>query len=168
MEERVFIKEIMIENHVISLCIQNQTPIVECNHQRFANVWLLVDHIHLLSHLDYLQEFAEISNFFWKGTQFQFIESISNYQRLYKERVELEKKHPADIFEYRLTDFKLFDVSVMHPPQVEQGQLSYFVFNVTNGLPYRVVCPFPYTASTSTFVHYQLLPILNSQLSTNE
>jgi hypothetical protein len=70
----------------------------------------------------------------------------------------LEKKHPSDVFPYRLTDYKIFDVSVMHDPCVEEGHLLYFVYHTTTGLPYRVVCPFPYT-STSTVIHYQILPI---------
>ncbi len=155
------VKEIIIENDIISLFIQDQLPIVECYHQRFINIWLLCDQIKALSHLDYINEFAEIANFFWKGLQFQFIHSITHYQHHYRERIKLEMEHPADVFEYRLTDFKLFDVSVMHEPQVKDGQLSYFVYNTSNGLPYRVICPFPYTTSTSTVVHYQLLPILN-------
>lgn len=160
MGAKVLIKEIAVGSDVVSLFIQDQVPVVECQHQKFLNVWLLVDHIHDLSHPHYMQEFAEISNFFWKGTQFQFIHSISDYQKHYIEQIELEQHHPADVFEYRLTDFKIFDVSSMHHPKVEHGKLSYFVYNTQTGLPYKVVCPFPYTTSASTFVHYQLLPIL--------
>lgn len=160
MSQQLLIKNIKVGPHLISLTLQDQTPIVECEKKPFANIWLLADQIKELNQESYLCQFAEISNFFWKGLSFQFIHSIPEYQEQYRARVKLEQQHPADLFEYRLTDFKLFDVAVMHAAKVEQGQLSYYVYNTSNGLPYRVVCPFPYTNSTSTFVHYQILPVL--------
>lgn len=161
MNTKMLVKEINVEKETIFLYLQDQAPLVECQNQRFANIWLLVNHVAALSRIEYIKEFAEISNFFWKGIEFQFIHSIAHYQKQYQERVALEKMHPADVFEYRLTDFKIFDVSSMHDPKVEHQKLIYFVYNINNGLPYRVVCPFPYTISTSTLVHYQLLPLLN-------
>lgn len=151
-------KELSVGPNTLRLLLQNQNPLVEFNDQIFNHVWSLGQQLPCLSDPAYLKEFAEISNFLWKGSQFQFIDTISQYQKFYIEQVELERKYSSDVFPYRLTDYKIFDVSVMHDPQVEEGLLRYFVYNTTTGLPYRVVCPFPYI-STSTLVHYQILPI---------
>jgi hypothetical protein len=152
------IKDIAVGSRTLRLIMQDQTPLVECEGNFFNHVWLLGQSVACLSDPAYLKEFAEISNFLWKGLQFQFIDQIANYQKFYTEQVELEKKYPSDVFLYRLTDYKIFDVSVMHDPRLEEERLSYFVYQTTTGIPYRVVCPFPYT-STSALVHYQILPI---------
>lgn len=151
-------KEMSIGPYTLRLFLQAERPLVEFNDQIFNHIWLLGQQIPHLSDSIYIKEFAELSNFLWKGSQFHFIESIADYQRFYNEQVELEKKCPSDIFAYRLTDYKIFDVSVMHDPLLVDDQLRYFVYNKTTGLPYRVVCPFPYV-STSTLVHYQILPL---------
>lgn len=152
------VKEISIGPHTIHLMLKENMSLIKFNEQFFSHLWLLVQQIPELSDADYLREFAEVSNFLWKGIQFECVISIESYQKRYNEQIELEKKYPSDVFPYRLTDYKIFDVSVMHDPRLEEGNLLYFVYNTTTGLPYRVVCPFPYT-STSTLVHYQILPI---------
>jgi hypothetical protein len=48
----------------------------------------------------------------------------------------------------------------MHAPLVEEEQAIYFVYHAKTGIPYRVVCPFPYVHQ-STLVHYQILPLAN-------
>lgn len=158
MTSRETVKEIHIGSTRFHLLIQGQVPWVECNGQFFNHVWLLIQEHSILSDCPYIEQFAEISNFLWKGLQFQYVDHISDYQRFYTEQVELEKKCAGDIFQYRLTDYKIFDVSLMHEPRIEGDQLHYFVYNKTTGVPYRVVCPFPYEG-TSTLVHYQVLPL---------
>ncbi|MFI5343173.1 MAG: hypothetical protein ACHQUC_03020 [Chlamydiales bacterium] len=158
MKQKELVKELKFGPHRICLFFQDQIPIAIHDEQTFTFLWELIEKIPPLSDALYLSEFAFLSNFFWKAGQFQYIECIESYQKYYLERVELERSQPVDLFEYRLTDYKIFDVSVMHPPKVENRQLIYFTCNVTNGLPYRVVCPFPYHLE-STHVHYQILPI---------
>jgi hypothetical protein len=153
-----FVKEIPLGPYTLRLIMQDQTPLVERDGQFFNHVWLLSQQMPLLSDPAYIKQFAEISNFLWKGLQFQYIESVADYQKFYTEQVELEKRCPTDIFQYRLTDYKIFDVSVMHEPRLDDEQLFYYVYNTSTGLPYRVVCPFPYNGA-STLVHYQILPI---------
>lgn len=151
-------KKMTIGPYTMNLLLQEQIPLVEWNDQSYAHIWVLVQHCPLLSDPAHLKAFAEISNFLWKAGQFQCIDCIADYQTHYVEQVKLEKKHPGDIFPYRLTDYKIFDVSGMHNPRLENGNLIYYVYNTANGLPYRVICPFPYTGN-STLVHYQILPI---------
>jgi len=151
-------KEMAIGPYNFCLLMQNQIPLVKFDDQFFYHVWGLVHQFSLLSDPFYLREFAEISNFLWKGLHFHFIDCITDYQKYYLEHVELEKKYPSDVFPYRLTDYKIFDVSVMHDPCLEDGNLHYFVYHTATGVPYRVVCPFPYTSNASV-VHYQILPI---------
>ena len=158
MSQPATIKEISIGSSTLRLFMQEQTPLVEYEGQVFNHVWLLTQQLPSLSDPIHIKQFAEISNFLWKGLQFQFIDNIAVYQKFYTEQVELERKFSSDVFPYRLTDYKIFDVSVMHDPHLESNQLFYFVYNSTTALPYRVVCPFPYN-STSTLVHYQILPI---------
>lgn len=159
MNTKRLVKEINIDDEKVSLILNEQIPVVEWNGQEFLYLWFFLRAVPSLSDPLYIEEFCEISNFFWKGVQFQRITSILEYQQEYIQRVKLENEHSADVFPYRLTDYKIFDVSVMHPPKIVDEQLLYYVYNVNNGLPYRVVCPFPYP-TTSTKVHYQILPIL--------
>jgi hypothetical protein len=159
METKVQVGEVNLKNEKFFLVLKNQAPVVEWQDQGFPHLWHLLSKIPELSDTQYIEQFAQISNFYWKGLHFQCIASINDYQKQYRDQVALEQKHSSDVFPYRLTDYKIFDVSVMHAPKYENGQLIYFVNQVQTGLPYRVVCPFPYP-STSTLVHYQILPIL--------
>lgn len=152
-------KTIIIGSHTLYLTLKNQAPVVDYRDQTYTHFYFLIDQIPELSNPLYIEAFAHISNFFWKGGQFHCIDKIADYQKYYVERVKMEKKHPADVFEYRLTDYKIFDVSVMHEPRIEGDSLIYYTYQASTGLPYRVVCPFPYT-KTSTLVHYQILPII--------
>lgn len=156
---KIKIKEIPLANEKIILSLKNQNPHAEWKQKEYSYLWFLIEQAPQLSETIYLQEFCEISNFFWKGTQFEVINSISSYQQEYIDRIDLEYNNPADIFPYRLTDYAIFDISVMHEPKLLNGMLNYYVYNVTNGLPYLVVCPYPYPVA-STKVHYQILPIL--------
>lgn len=159
MENSSLIKDIEVGSETIRLLMDTQPPLVEYREQLFQHLWMLCQQCTLLTDPAYLKEFAEVSNFLWKGTSFQFIESISDYQTFYLRQIELEKEHPTDVFPYRLTDYKIFDVSVMHEPMLIENQVHFFVFQTETGLPYRVVSPFPYT-SLSLLVHYQILPII--------
>jgi hypothetical protein len=158
MSSKIVVREVYVGPHQVTLWLDELNTGATFQGQHFAHLWLLVQQIPALSDPIYLQAFAEISNFFWKGQEFEFITTISDYQMFYETQVDLERKCPSDIFPYRLTDYKIFDVFTMHEPYLENNQLIYFVYNVSNGLPYRVVCPFPYL-STSTVVHYQILPL---------
>lgn len=163
MSTKEYIKSIQLNNDKVFLILKNQIPIVEYNDEPFSHLWFLVAKLPSLSNPKYIRAFSEISNFFWKGLQCQCIESIDLYQRNYMNQVDLERKYPADLFPYRLTDYKIFNVEVMHEPKIDLGQLIYFVYNIHTGLPYRVVCPFPYPATVSTTIRYQILPILEEQ-----
>lgn len=158
MKSTELIKEIRVGSANLQLVMEDQTPLIEWEGETFQHLWLLIHHMPLLCELSYLDRFAEISNFLWKGLQFEYIHSVSDYQRFYLDQIDCEKRCPSDLFRYRLTDYKIFDVSVMHPPLLEEKRLYYFVFNTSTGLPYRVVAPFPYH-ETSTVVHYQILPL---------
>jgi len=158
MTTKQFITEIKIDHCLCRLSLKGETPIVDYDNQTYHFLWNLVQTIPILSDAKHLHSFAQISNFYWKANHFHFIESIENYQKFYLNQVEQEKREPTDIFKYRLTDYKIFDVSVMHSPKVEHEQLAYFTYNLETGIPYRVVCPFPYHLKHA--VHYQILPII--------
>ncbi len=147
---------------VLQLCLHDNAPVVEYQDKVYKHLWNLVEEVKDLSNLSHINIFALVANFFWKGTEFQYIESIPDYQKQYHDRINYERQYSADVFEFRLTDYKIFDVSVMHEPIIEEGQIIFFVCNLSNGLPYRVVAPFPYNV-TSTLVHYQILPFLEEE-----
>src|ERR1700722_6612515 len=94
------IKQISMGPHILRLLMHDQAPMVECDGHAFNHIWLLAQNFSLISDPTYLKEFAEISNFLWKGLQFQFIDEIANYQKYYTEQVEWEKKCPSDVFPY--------------------------------------------------------------------
>lgn len=157
------IKELTLGSQCIRLVLNDETPLAEWKGNAYNHIWLLVQEIPNLSNATFLKEFSLISNFLWKGLQFQLIDEITHYQKFYKEQVELEKKSPHAQYPYRLTNYKIFDVSVMHEPRIEKGQLYYFVFQTNTRLPYRVICPFPYEISSS-IVHYQILPLIHEEI----
>lgn len=163
MSENYALKMILCGSHVLHLLIENQTPYVEYNDKKFIHLVQLVEELPFLSQIDHIKVFRQVANFFWKGFSFECIENIASYQQNYIKQVELEKTYSGDVFPYRLTDYKIFDVSVMHDPLVKDKQLFFYVYNILTGLPYRVVCPFPYD-SPSTLVHYQILPILEDSV----
>jgi len=158
MSNRQLVQETQIGAETCSFFMHGQAPVVEYNQQTYPFLWSLLQDIPQLCETTHLTHFAKISNFYWKAGNFQFIDSIEEYQKFYLARVKFEQDNPADLFEFRLTDFKIFDVSVMHPPEVENEQLSYFTYNKLTFIPYRVVCPFPYHLQQN--VHYQILPII--------
>jgi hypothetical protein len=153
------IKDVAVGNEQVILALDRQAPVVIWNGETFTHLWFLLAKLPSLSHMKYVEAFAEISNFFWKGLTFRRIDSISDFQKQYNAQVESEKKHPLDVYPYRLTDFKIFDVSVMHELRIDKETLIHFVYHTGNGLPYRVVCPFPYPMAP-TQIHYQILPLL--------
>jgi hypothetical protein len=159
MTTTVSIKEITIDNEIVTLVLMNQVPHVIWKNETYSNLWSLVEKLKNLSDQNYIYSFADISNFLWKGKDFKRIESIEGFKDQYRNQVELERRNPSDVYLYRLTDYKIFDVSVIHEPRIDKNHLIYYVFNINNGLPYRVVCPFPYP-KTSTQIHYQILPVL--------
>lgn len=158
MDSSLIIKELTIGGETLRLLIKDQIPLVEFNNQLINHIWILCQQFTSLNNPAFLSEFAEVSNFLWKGLHFLFIEQICEYRNNYVRQVELEQKHSGDVFPYRLTDYKIFDVSVMHEPRLVDGQLHYFVCHAETGIPYRVVCPFPYLCQ-NPIVHYQILPI---------
>lgn len=153
------IKTLALGEHPLLLGLSQNKPYVEVEGARFCLLWHLVHAYPRLSSLECVDLFAEVSNFLWKGVDFIYIQDIEAYRTFYWSQVEIEQKQPADLFVYRLTDYPIFDLSVMRAPYInEEGYLCYFVYQAATALPYRVVSPFPYT-STSTVVHYQILPI---------
>ena len=152
-------KKVDLGEECVHLYLDGAAPVAEYRNQTISHLWILCNQCPCLSDPRHLCAFAEIANFLWKGESFKFIARIDEYQENYLRQVDCEKKIPSDVFPYRLTDYQIFDVSVMHKPRLMEDKLHYFVYNTSTGLPYRVVCPFPYT-STSTMVHYQVLPIM--------
>ncbi|CAF23026.1 hypothetical protein [Candidatus Protochlamydia amoebophila] len=152
-------KKLVIGPHTVCLSWNENLPVVKYQNRIYPHIWLLVEALPELSDPLHLVSFAQLSNFLWKGGEFEYIECIKTYQNSYKERIGLERAQPTIFFEHRLTDYKIFDVSIMHKPKIESNQLVYFAYQVSTGLPYRVVCPFPYKSTTAT-IHYQILPII--------
>ena len=163
MSENYAVKMILCGPHVFHLIVENQIHSVEYNDKKFIHLVQLVEELPLLSQVDHIKIFTQLAEFFWKGFSFECVENIASYKDNYVNQVQLERKYPGDVFPYRLTDYKVFDVSVMHDPLVKEKELLFYVFNIQTGLPYRVVCPFPYD-SPSTVVHYQILPILEDSI----
>lgn len=158
MEKSSLVKDISLGEDMVRLILDGDTPSVQFRDLPFTQLWLLCNQCPCLCDPAYFKEFAEIANFLWKGSAFQYIDNIEGYQSFYLSQIELEKMHPTDVFPFRLTDYKIFDISVMHEPRLIENHLHFFVFQTETRIPYRVVSPYPYT-SLSTLVHYQILPL---------
>ncbi len=159
MTEKQCIQELKVENQSCLLHLQGEFPFVEFNQQTYSFLWQLLHVLPTLSDPKNIDLFAQISNFYWKAGKFQYIHAIEEYQKFYTDRIKQEKTNPDAHFDYKLTDYKIFDVSVLHAPQIESNQAIYFTYDSSTYIPYRVTCAFPYHQKQA--VHYQILPIIN-------
>ena len=161
MSNPFFVKSIVCRDVLFSLFLIDLKPVVKVEANSYHQIWVLAHANPFLHDPAALPYFCEIANFLWKGGDFELIDSIPLFQMDYNKRILFEQTHQADLLPYRVTDYALFDLSSMHSPKIEESSALFFVYNKATGIPYRVVCPFPYTA-VSTFVHYQLLPFASS------
>jgi hypothetical protein len=140
METSVY--DFLINDEMAECILSDEGPVVSYRGSRFATLADLSEAAPALMAPENLTVYCRISNFFFKGISFDFIEDIKAYQKGYEERRSYEKRRTEGLISCG-ADFGPFDVSEMHAPSIEGGNLVYFVEDAYYGIPYRVTSPFP-------------------------
>lgn len=156
----VHIDYIELEGTMLELLIdEHHTPAAKCGDQVYHGLADLIKNMPELTEPAHLNALAEICNFVFKGQEFHFIKDVEEFKKMYCERIEFEKAKLAPDLQ-RLSDFGIFDVSVMHPPRIVKHQFIFFVSNDYNQLPFRVLCELPFSREYPS-VRYELLPYVH-------
>lgn len=135
----------------------NHQPIIIYKEKKYTSMHdLCMELPEFLSGTIDLKKLAHFLNFMSKGIGYEVIDNIKRYKEDYLARIEFEK-NSFDYLPVRLRDHGVFDVSVMHSPQIVREEFIFFVKNADNNVPYRVNCPFPINPETPN-LNYQLLP----------
>lgn len=72
-----------------------------------------------------------------RNTDYKVIKNPESYRSLYKRRISKEN-NDFDL-QPRITDFGIFDVSSIRPPEIVDKRLVFYARNSHN-LPYKVTC----------------------------
>jgi len=143
-------REVKVGKKSLSLELDEGKAKVVWNGQTFDRLDNLVKRLPEMGNPRFVEPFAIVANFLFSGLRYEVIEDIShfcaNYKRLLKENAEA-------------ADYSVFDVSVIKKPIVEGTQAMIYVEELSTGLPFKLICPYPYTDHRVPF-RYALLPYL--------
>jgi|GEM_PF-4548500 len=146
------IQNIHIGDVILVLSIEEGIPCVRYKESRYLSLIPLFEELPAL--YDHALGCAEVVNFLLLGEHGQVITETDSYRAAYLKN----KENPL------LSRYGEYDLSSLHPPQLTDHQLIFFIHDLTDGLPYQVTCPIPYTADAKP-IQYQLLPYKSSLLS---
>lgn len=100
-----------------------------------------------------------IHNFFTSGIGFNVIQDSSAYKKKYQERILLEEQDQAPPL---LTQYGIYDVSLIEEPKIIEYSLIYYVESNALGIPYRVVDNLS-KKDEIKICRYELLPYCSAQ-----
>jgi len=134
-----------------------QQPVIDVRGKQYANFGELYERYPQLGQKENIGALAQITNFFAKGIEFQFIENIEQFKENYYQRIEADQS--SLLYEgSALKDFGIFDLSLMHPPILKGDRLTFFVKHDYLELPYQATVRYP-IVNGQLEVSYELLPI---------
>lgn len=155
-----FIPNLMIDLDNISFECKlddHHNPVITHDSKKYKNLFSLIEDFPELKKATNMKLLVQAANFLFQGVSYHLIEDINIFKEAYLNRIEYEK-NSLDYMPVRLIDHGIFDVSIMHPPQIIGDELIFFVQDDRSGIPYRVTCLYPITqASKGT---YHLLPYM--------
>ncbi len=68
--------------------------------------------------------------------EFEFIEDIEKYQKFYDQQIDEENR---DLYiEPRMSDYGVFKTQDMCDPEIDDGNLTFYVRDVLHKIPYKV------------------------------
>lgn len=151
---RVSLKTVLIGTQTLSLYFDaSQTPTVGYKEKSFRTLYALIDAFPQLA--ENFSKSAELANFLMRGMDFQLIEDIEAFKLSYHEQLASNLNENDD--KPHLADYGHFDLSSLHPPRLNNGQLVFFVKGGHTHLPYQVSVSFPMPTSSQPSA-YSLLP----------
>jgi hypothetical protein len=143
------VKSIQIDGGSLVLLIEDANPYVRYMEEQYVSLIPLFEDLPALCDPANAKECAEIVSFLLLGEHAYVIENVQLYQNDYAKN----KSNSV------LSRFGEYDVSLMHPPKQSNQQLIFFIHDLTEGIPYQVICPIPYTTDSKP-VQCQLLPMV--------
>lgn len=132
-------------------------PYVLYGGKRYDTIGALVDALPFLTKPKYHFTLCQMINFLSKGIEYSLIEDAQEFQRNYHRRVEQESKSTKGVL-IPTTEYGIFDTLEVHPPEVLENEITFYVRHDYTGIPYRVTCSFP--PKEGIQVRYELLPLI--------
>lgn len=141
-------KEVILDKSFTFLNDENSDPAIEFGGQTYKKLADLTGKIPFLSDKKHLKEFVRIANFLFTGQEFAIIDDVAAYQKRYRANAG------------KLTsEYGIYDVSSIKDPFLENGKVIFYAEKKSSGVPYKVICTYPYTDENAECA-YTLLPAL--------
>ena len=153
----VIVFDIEIEEQSLQGVIDGMQPKLQLKEQSFTSIHELIDVLPSLSNAENRLHLAQAINFLARGLEFHVIEEPEEFNSAYEIRINQEIRQPQYGSPLRLTDYGIFDTSLIHLPIVEKGFFVFYVENEYNGLPYKVSISYPLREAQAQ-IRYELLP----------
>lgn len=141
-------REIRVGRQPLQLELDEGEAKVNFQGRNFDRLSDLVEALPEISDPRFLSAFAVVANFLFSGMRYETIEEITRFCSIYKRRLEGN----SDIKKYGV-----FDLTAMKAPYIEEGQAIIYVEELSTGLPYKLLVPYPYHDPLYPF-EYTLLP----------
>ena len=156
---KISIQMISLGSHELFFLFDHQhQPVIEVKGVQYDSLAHLLQTFPPLYDQKNLKTLAQITNFFAKGVEFQYIEDIEAFSLSYYQQVEEEQS--SLLYEgSAIKDYGIFDLSAMHPPKVENQTLIFFVRHDYLHIPYRVTFYYPSHPEKTLEISYELLPL---------
>lgn len=156
-EKPIHITNILFKEKTFELILNaHKNPIIKCGSDYFKNMEELITAFPDLAKPENLYTLAEACNFMFKGLEFSPINDVEEFKSEYMHQIKFEQTQ-LELMGPRLSDYGIYDVSVMHQPRLLHSQFIFFVMNAYNRLPFRVICALPLSRDYPS-VRYELLP----------
>lgn len=113
---------------------------------QYRNLDELVKKVPTLADPKNLKQFIRIANFLFTGQEFMLIDDPAEYQKRYRANAGKLTK-----------EYGIYDVSSIKTPYIENGKVIFFAEKNSSGVPYKVICTFPFNSPAAECA-YTLLP----------
>ncbi len=138
---------------------QAHQPAIEINGISYSSLSHLLQDLPQLALIENIEKLAQVANFLAKGLEFQYIENIESFKENYWQQIEAEQSNLLHETT-KLKDYGLFDLSLMHPPQLRDYKLIFFVKHDYLLIPYQASLFYPIDREP-LHMSYELLPVLS-------
>lgn len=138
--------EVVNQEKFIFIFEDVKRPSIEYRGVTFYSLAELIQKATFLSDSRYFDQFIRIANFLFRGLEFDVIDDINEFKKRYQENAN-----------HTPPEYGVYDITSMVQPVVTEGKALFFVEKNATGIPYRVVCTYPYADEFSEY-SYSLFP----------
>lgn len=123
---------------------RTNAPTIEFKGKKYTSLEELLNECPTLANGKNLIQFCKIANFLFRGTEFDVIEDIPQFQ----------KRYP--VISKVLPQYGVFDITAIKPPEIKNGQLVFYAEHSTMHVPYCVTSTYPFKGEDACY-SYSLL-----------